>query len=240
MRNTGNHIRVVGLPLRWGWHSRLHGVLRRTTITRTLYFAGGLYEVRTDAAYAEIDVLKYYAIAGMTVAMNDGDGMQYLLTDHLGSVAAITGADGALLAQQRYKPFGESPATLSPSPFHPLPKPTSAIRASANVEDLYLMDYKARFYDSYLNRFIQPDFIVPNAADAQGLNRYSYARNNPLYYVDTSGHFGIPVIAAAVVVCVMVVAAVEGLRYLAYARYHRHGTSTSSNRKATDDVLDSR
>jgi hypothetical protein len=28
----------------------------------------------------------------MTVAMNDGSGMQYLLTNHLGSVAAVADA----------------------------------------------------------------------------------------------------------------------------------------------------
>ena len=30
-----------------------------------------------------------------------------------------------------------------------------------------LMDYKARFYSAYLNRFLQPDSIIPNPADPQ-------------------------------------------------------------------------
>jgi hypothetical protein len=37
-------------------------------------------------------------------------------------------------------------------------------------------------------RFIQPDTIVPNPGDPQSLNHYSYAGNNPLRYVDPSGH----------------------------------------------------
>ena len=50
---------------------------------------------------------KYYSIAGQTMAMDDGDGLKYLLTDHLGSMVAITDAQGSLIAQQRYLPFGQ-------------------------------------------------------------------------------------------------------------------------------------
>lgn len=39
-----------------------------------------------------------------------------------------------------------------------------------------------------LGRFIQPDTVVPDAKDLQAYNRYSYVRNNPLKYVDPSGH----------------------------------------------------
>ncbi len=49
--------------------------------------------------------------------------------------------------------------------------------------------------------FISPDSIVQNPFDPQTFNRYSYCRNNPLLYVDPSGHiFGIDdYIVAAVV-----------------------------------------
>jgi len=49
--------------------------------------------------------------------------------------------------------------------------------------------YQARYYDSALNRFIQPDSIVPNLYNPQDLNRYSYTRNNPVRYTDPTGHF---------------------------------------------------
>lgn len=48
--------------------------------------------------------------------------------------------------------------------------------------------YGARWYDPYLNRFIQPDTIVPDPSDPQSLNRFAYARNNPLRFIDPSGH----------------------------------------------------
>jgi hypothetical protein len=46
----------------------------------------------------------------------------------------------------------------------------------------------ARYYSPYINRFISADTIVPNPARPQGYNRYSYGYNNPLFYVDPSGH----------------------------------------------------
>ncbi len=51
-----------------------------------------------------------------------------------------------------------------------------------------LYDYGARWYDARVGRFITPDSLVPNPANPQDLNRYSYVRNNPLTNVDPSGH----------------------------------------------------
>jgi RHS repeat-associated protein len=51
-----------------------------------------------------------------------------------------------------------------------------------------LYDYDARFYSSYLNRWIQPDTIVPQPGDPQSLNRFSYVLNNPLKFTDPTGH----------------------------------------------------
>ena len=54
---------------------------------------------------------------------------------------------------------------------------------------LGLYDYKARFYDAALGRFISADTVVPNPGNPQDLNRYAYAANNPLRYVDPTGHW---------------------------------------------------
>jgi len=43
--------------------------------------------------------------------------------------------------------------------------------------------------DPAIGRFIQPDSIVPDSANPQDLNRYSYVRNNPLKYTDPTGHY---------------------------------------------------
>ena len=58
------------------------------------------------------------------------------------------------------------------------------------VAGLGLMDYRARMYDPGLGRFAQPDTIVPSLIIPQTLNRYTYAANNPIRYVDPDGHCG--------------------------------------------------
>ena len=48
--------------------------------------------------------------------------------------------------------------------------------------------YNARYYDPALGRFLAADSMVPDPANPQSLNRYSYTLNNPLRYTDPSGH----------------------------------------------------
>jgi RHS repeat-associated protein len=54
--------------------------------------------------------------------------------------------------------------------------------------DAGLHFYNARYYDSGLGRFTQPDTIVPNMFNPQSLNRYAYVLNNPVKYTDPMGH----------------------------------------------------
>jgi RHS repeat-associated protein len=58
----------------------------------------------------------------------------------------------------------------------------------SNVSDFGLLFYDARWYDPAPGRFTQPDSIVPNAADPQSWDRYAYALNNPMRFVDPTGH----------------------------------------------------
>jgi RHS repeat-associated protein len=47
--------------------------------------------------------------------------------------------------------------------------------------------YSPRSNDPYLNRFIQPDSIVPGAGNPQSWNRYTYG-NNPISFSEPTGH----------------------------------------------------
>ncbi|MCC6569762.1 MAG: RHS repeat-associated core domain-containing protein, partial [Anaerolineales bacterium] len=140
----------------------------------------GQFEVKDGATK------KYYSIAGMMVAVNDGTGLQYLLTDHLGSTVAATDSSGTLTSQQRYLPFGEERAI----PNSPILATDFGYTGQRMLDSGMggIMDYKARFYSPVLGRFIQPDSIIPNPANPQAFNRYSYVLGNPLKYTDPSGH----------------------------------------------------
>ncbi|MBI4267637.1 MAG: hypothetical protein HY662_02515 [Chloroflexi bacterium] len=45
-------------------------------------------------------------------------------------------------------------------------------------------------YDQGLGRFISADTIIPSYLNPQSLNRYTYVYNNPLKYIDPTGHWG--------------------------------------------------
>jgi RHS repeat-associated protein len=107
--------------------------------------------------------------------------LTYLHGDHLGSTSLTTDANGAKTARVLYYPYGEEryrEGTLQ----------TDYQFTSQRKEDFGLYDYRARFYDPSLGRFVSADTIVPNPGNAQDLNRYAYVRNNPVAYNDPTGH----------------------------------------------------
>ncbi|MBN2074578.1 MAG: RHS repeat-associated core domain-containing protein [Dehalococcoidales bacterium] len=81
----------------------------------------------------------------------------------------------------KYYPFGV--CRNSPENF-----PTDRLFTGQRLDDTGLYYYGARYYDASMGRFISADTIIPNPANPQSFNRYSYCLNNPLKYIDPSGH----------------------------------------------------
>ncbi len=109
--------------------------------------------------------------------------LYFLLGDHLGSTAITANSNGALYTEQRYYPWGDTRYNS------PTTTPTAYQYTGQRKDATGLYFYNARYYDPYLNRFISPDTIIPDPANPQSLNRYSYVLNNPLKYVDPMGHW---------------------------------------------------
>jgi RHS repeat-associated protein len=65
---------------------------------------------------------------------------------------------------------------------------TDILFTGQRLDGTGLYYYGARYYDPTIGRFISADTIVPNPANPQSLNRYSYCLNNPLKYIDPTGH----------------------------------------------------
>jgi RHS repeat-associated protein len=126
-------------------------------------------------------------------------------------------SDGQTLTQRYYAWGG-----IRPGPNNALP--TDYTFTGQKLDATGLMYYGARYYDAYLNRWIQPDTIVPQPGNPQDLNRYSYARNNPLKYVDPSGHFVIAPIIGLVLIGAGVFAAINEAHQISnYAQEHNMG-----------------
>jgi RHS repeat-associated protein len=187
----------------------------------TRYYFGGALETSGST------VKKYYSFAGQTVAMKDDGVFKYFLSDHLGSTSVVLDANGGILEQQRYLPFG-GPRTDLGSPL--LTSTDFTYTGQRNLPDTGLMDYKARFYSPTLGRFIQPDTIIPGAENPQSCNRYSYSINNPVIYTDPSGHC----FSGAVVDTVLCVAS------LAAAFFIFNGTSDSYQPNLSLQEIESR
>jgi len=66
------------------------------------------------------------------------------------------------------------------------PTPYSFTGQYSYQSDFGLMFYNARWVDVSLGRFAQADSIIPSGS--QGLDRYAYANNAPVKYIDPSGH----------------------------------------------------
>ena len=126
---------------------------------------------------------KYDVIGGQRVAMREGDVLSYLFADHLGSTAVTANESGAFVAELRYQAWGENRYTNGTTP--------TTYRYTGQREEatLGLYFYNARWYDPYLNRWLQPDTIVPQPGNPQSLNRYTYVLNDPLRYIDPTGRF---------------------------------------------------
>ncbi len=89
----------------------------------------------------------------------------------------VTNSSGNVVGEQRYYPFGETRLSTG-----------QLFTGQREMTGLGIYHFNARFYSPKLGRFISADSIVPNPANPQDLNRYSYVRNNPLRYTDPTGN----------------------------------------------------
>jgi RHS repeat-associated protein len=114
--------------------------------------------------------------------MRHGSTLSYLFADQLGSTSVVANSSGSKTAEVRYKAWGEDRYTSGTVP--------SGYRFTGQRIEatLGLYYYGARWYDASLGRFLSADTIVPNMGDPQAWDRYAYVNNNPVVFVDPTGH----------------------------------------------------
>jgi len=94
-------------------------------------------------------VRKAYQLGGEAVAVREGSAVYAVVGDHLGSVTVLA-QGGSVAGATRYLPYG---AIRWESGLFPTDRRFTGQRWEAS---LGLYDYRARFYDPLLGRFLRP------------------------------------------------------------------------------------
>ena len=153
----------------------------------TTYYVGNHYIIPLWDEKKGTTVTKYYFAGSTRLAVRTGGTLRFLLGDHLGSFSVTTDANGAKTASALYKAFGETRYTLG--------NLGTDYKFTGQREEASLGIYffNARWMDPSLGRFTSPDSIVPTSTQGtQAWDRYAFVNNNPVRYVDLTGHDAVP------------------------------------------------
>ena len=137
-------------------------------------FTAGADPGSTPPPASSVSTTSYYMFSGAMVGFAADGVLSTAAAGHLGSTELTN--TGGNIERQTYLPFGgvRSSAANALGTDHTY---------TGQVDDgLGWMHYRARQYDPLLGRFMQADTIV-----VDGLNRYTYVRNNPIVGRDPSG-----------------------------------------------------
>jgi RHS repeat-associated protein len=115
--------------------------------------------------------------------------IRYYHLDAIGSVRAITDASGTTVARYDFEPFGAEvpPLATVRDPIQCAGTERDAETGSSSWQPL---DYLgARYTQNRLARFLSPDDpAYGNPFEPQSMNQYAYGYNNPLRFIDPTGH----------------------------------------------------
>lgn len=104
----------------------------------------------------------------------------HIITNPLGSpVASIVGATAEWT--QTYRPYGIELKQRPTSEEH------IGFTGKETVQDMNLVNMNARYYAPTMGRFMAFDPAPPTVANVFSFNRYAYANDNPLVYIDPTG-----------------------------------------------------
>lgn len=175
------------------------GTVPATLLTR--YYLGRRYEIdststtTTERFYLGGDAYSAPMVLVRTGGSNGSWTAYNIGRDYLGSITHILTADGTLVAEYSYNPWGRqrNPASLIIYSNIGTADPELMLGRGYTGHEFLpwfsLYNMNARLYDPLVGRFLSPDPYVQAPDFTQNFNRYSYCLNNPLKYTDPSGEF---------------------------------------------------
>jgi RHS repeat-associated protein len=164
----------------------------KKTTTSEVITVDGLYERRNDGnGTTHVFYLPGDGqILGQILCTGNGACGQptFFHPDRLGTIDTVTG-NGMVVGREKRDPFGRAYSLTSMSGSDE----TVTLGFTGQTEDteVGLINMNHRLYDPRLGRFISPDPLVKSLS-GQDFNRYAYAGNNPLSFIDRTGLQAVP------------------------------------------------
>lgn len=172
-----------------------------------------VYESKLCQYYGEMgsnDSIVYLydenSIIGMVYTIDGAASTYYFHRNLLGDVIGIYDVLGNKVAGYAYDAWGNCTVTLNTNGI--ATRNPIRYRGYYYDEDTKLYYLNSRYYCPEWRRFISPDdtaYLDPESVN--GLNLYAYCGNDPVNYVDPTGHFGI---FATILISTLVGAAIGG------------------------------
>ena len=149
---------------------------------RVLESVNGVATIRVSDRYqCTGKACQKWIVGNEPIAKIDGSAVRFVHSDHQQSTRTVTdGASGGRIkGDVNYLPFGTAETDGE----------TTRRRFVGSWIDEYtgLYQFGLRYYDPLLGRFLSPDPLQVAGSSSEALNRYSYARNNPLRLTDRHG-----------------------------------------------------
>jgi RHS repeat-associated protein len=133
---------------------------------------------------------------GALLGVSTPEAKHYYSLDHLGTPRIVTDGSGYIIAEHTYFPFGVEITDNSPTD-GPLRFTGHERDPDVNGHAAGALDYMhARYYSAVSGRFLSVDPVLGDLSEPQTWNRYAYAVNNPLRYLDPRGLKPCPVVGS--------------------------------------------
>jgi RHS repeat-associated protein len=150
-----------------------------TAAAQTTVYLGADVEIDPDGTWSKYPMTDSKRV-GKLVAGQPGPVTQTLHADQLGSVRVSANATGASVQAQTFTPYGARVQTTGS-------REELGYIGERHDAETGLMYLNARYYDPAVGRFISADTFSPTRPGV-GVNRYTYAANDPVNKSDPGGH----------------------------------------------------
>jgi RHS repeat-associated protein len=200
--STGNLLQVGGMARTFTYDAENRQTSAVIGTNQSTYAYDGSGRRVQSTAWNQTTTYVYDAMGNVAEEIGPATdpALIYTTVDALGSTRLTTTANGGLYLNYDYLPFGREigagyggrDSSFSPGayPSDPSgPGPRSKFTAHPRDSESGLDYFGARYFPGAQGRFTSPDpsMLSTVLANPQSWNRYSYALNNPLRYVDPNG-----------------------------------------------------